>query len=172
MPDWAFYRHSGSMHPCMSTVQVHAAWPKPCCVSMSMLHVHVHAARPCPYSMPCPCFMFMSMLHFISMLHSMSRLHSVSMLHSYVNVSCPCLCPLHTCRNAGMPDCPVPDWKKLTMPGQVQYRTKLSQSGIFLVRYRTKIRDVDADANAQLWLYIYIYMLPFQTENGSPGDFP
>jgi hypothetical protein len=27
------------------------------------------------------------------------------------------------------------------MPEQVLYRTKLTQSGIFLVRYRTKIRD-------------------------------
>ncbi len=45
-----------------------------------------------------------------------------------------------------MSDCPasgqsVPDWKKLTMPKPVQYRTKLTQSGIFLVRYWTKIRD-------------------------------
>ncbi len=31
--------------------------------------------------------------------------------------------------------------KKLTMPEQVWYRTKLTQSGIFLVRYQTKIRD-------------------------------
>jgi hypothetical protein len=39
---------------------------------------------------------------------------------------------------------------------QVRYRTKLTQSGIFLVRYWTKIRDADAgvsflDADAQLW---------------------
>ncbi len=27
------------------------------------------------------------------------------------------------------------------MPEQVQYRTKLTQSGIFLVQYRTKIQD-------------------------------
>ncbi len=27
------------------------------------------------------------------------------------------------------------------MPEQVRYRTKLTQSGIFLVRYQTKIRD-------------------------------
>ncbi len=31
--------------------------------------------------------------------------------------------------------------KKLMMPEQVLYRTMLTQSGIFLVRYRTKIRD-------------------------------
>jgi hypothetical protein len=42
-----------------------------------------------------------------------------------------------------MPDCPASGTglKKLTMPEHVQYRTKLTQSGIFLVRYRTKIRD-------------------------------
>jgi hypothetical protein len=48
------------------------------------------------------------------------------------------------CINAGMPDCPASDqsgtgMKKLTMPGQVRYRTKPRQSGIFLVRYRTGI---------------------------------
>ncbi len=43
------------------------------------------------------------------------------------------------------------------MLGQVQNRTKLTQSSIFLVRYWTKIRDdADAgvsflDADAQLW---------------------
>jgi hypothetical protein len=42
------------------------------------------------------------------------------------------------------------------MPEQFRYRTKLTQSVIFLVRYQTKIRDADAgvsflDANAQLW---------------------
>jgi hypothetical protein len=59
-----------------------------------------------------------------------------------------------------MPDCPASDQsgtrlKKLTTPKPVRYRTKLMQSGIFLVRYRTKIRDADADvsfldADAQL----------------------
>ncbi len=36
---------------------------------------------------------------------------------------------------------PVPEWKKLTMPEQVLYRTKPMQSGIFLVRYWNKIMD-------------------------------
>ncbi len=45
------------------------------------------------------------------------------------------------CRTVWHPVSPVPDWKKLTMPEQVQYPTKLTQSGIFLVQYRTKIRD-------------------------------
>jgi hypothetical protein len=40
------------------------------------------------------------------------------------------------------------------IPEQVRYRTKLTQSGIFVVRYRTKIRNADAgvsflDADAQ-----------------------
>ncbi len=45
-----------------------------------------------------------------------------------------------------MPDCPASGQsgtglkKKLTMPKPVRYRTKLTQSGIFLVRYQTKIR--------------------------------
>jgi hypothetical protein len=49
-------------------------------------------------------------------------------------------------RNAGMPDCPASGQsgtrlKKLTMPKPARYRTKLTQSGIYLVQYRTKIRD-------------------------------
>jgi hypothetical protein len=103
MPE-AVYRHSGipaSMHV---HCQIHAAWPKPCCVSMSMstLHVRVHATCPCQY--PCT---------YIEMPECWTFWHPVS---------------------------PVPDWKKLTMPEQVRYGTKLAQSGIFLVQYRTKIR--------------------------------
>ncbi len=45
------------------------------------------------------------------------------------------------CQTVRHPVSPVPDWKKLTMTEQVRYWTKLTQSGIFLVRYRTKIRD-------------------------------
>ncbi len=45
--------------------------------------------------------------------------------------------------NAGMSDCLASSqsgtsMKKLTMPELVQYRTKLMQSGIFLVRYQTE----------------------------------
>jgi hypothetical protein len=35
----------------------------------------------------------------------------------------------------------VPDGKQLIMPEQVWYWTKLTQSGMFLVQYHTKIRD-------------------------------
>jgi hypothetical protein len=61
-------------------------------------------------------------------------------LYLYVHVH------VHICRNAGMLDCPASGQsgtglKKLTMPEQVRYRTKLTQSGIFLVWYQTKIRD-------------------------------
>ncbi len=66
--------------------------------------------------------------------------------HSFV---CVCEC-VFVCVfvyiNAGMLDCPASDqsgtgMKKLTMPGQVQYRTKPRQSVIFLVRYRTESID-------------------------------
>jgi hypothetical protein len=45
-----------------------------------------------------------------------------------------------------MRDCPASDQsgtgiKKLTMPGQVRYRIKPRQSGIFMVRYQTEIID-------------------------------
>jgi hypothetical protein len=45
-----------------------------------------------------------------------------------------------------MPDCPTSDqsgteMKKLTMPGEVLYRTKPRQFGIFLVSYRTESID-------------------------------
>ncbi len=63
-----------------------------------------------------------------------------------------------------MPECrtirhlvsPELEWKKLTMPVQVQYWTKPMQSGIFLVRYRNKIMDASVsflDANAQLSVF-------------------
>jgi hypothetical protein len=86
----------------------------PCCMSMSIMHVHFHVA--------CPCCM------------------SMSMLHVHVNVH------EHIYRNAGMPDHPTSSQsgtglKKLMMQEQVRYRTKLTQSGIFLVWNRTKIRD-------------------------------
>jgi hypothetical protein len=60
---------------------------------------------------------------------------------------CVCVCEfVFVCINAGMLDCPASDQsgigiKKLTMPGQVRYRTKPRQSGIFLVRYWTEIID-------------------------------
>jgi hypothetical protein len=50
------------------------------------------------------------------------------------------------CINAGMPDSPASDqsgtkMKTLAMSGMVRYRTKLRQSGNFLVWYRTEIID-------------------------------
>jgi hypothetical protein len=62
----------------------------------------------------------------------------MSMLHAHVNVH------VHTYKNAGRhPASSQSDTglKKLTIPEQVRYRTKLTQSGIFVVQYRTKIRD-------------------------------
>jgi hypothetical protein len=64
----------------------------------------------------------------------------MSMLHVHVNVH------VHIYRNAGMPDQTASSQsdtglKKLTIPEKVQYRTKLTQSNIFLVRYWTKIWD-------------------------------
>jgi hypothetical protein len=87
-----------------------------CCMTKAMLHVHVHAACPCPCCM------------------------SMSMLHAHVNVH------VHIYRNAEMLDRLASSQsgtglKKLTILEQVRYRTNLTQSGIFLVRYQTKIRD-------------------------------
>ncbi len=78
-----------------------------------MLHVHVHVACSCQCCISCQCFMSMSMS-----------------IDIYIE----------------MPDCLASGQsgtglKKLTMPKPVWYRTKLRQSGIFLVRYWTKIRD-------------------------------
>ncbi len=75
------------------------------------------------------------------------------MLHYQSCAVCPCQCSMSMSMSMyiymEMPEfrtvrhlvSPVSDWKKLTMPEQVRYRTKLTQSGIFLVQYRTKIRD-------------------------------
>ncbi len=45
------------------------------------------------------------------------------------------------CRTVRHPVSLVPDWKKLMMPEPIRTRTKLTQSGIFWVRYRTAIMD-------------------------------
>ncbi len=115
MPDWTLYRHSG----------IHA-----CPLSRYMLHDQSLAVC------TCPCCMSMSILYSMSI----SMLH-VSMLHVHVNVH------VHIYRNTGMPECqtfqhpvsPVLDWKKLMIPEQVWYWTKLIQSSILLVWYRIKI---------------------------------
>jgi hypothetical protein len=44
------------------------------------------------------------------------------------------------CQTVRHPNSPVPDWIKITMSEQVRYQIKLTQSGNFLVWYRTKIR--------------------------------
>jgi hypothetical protein len=84
---------------------------------MSMLHVHVIAA-----------------FHFNVAFHVNAAFHINAAF--YVNALCPCLCTCtYTCRNAGMPDCPASGQsgtglKKLTMPEQVQYRTKIRDAGM------------------------------------------
>ncbi len=120
MPDWTLYLHSG-IHACPLS--------RYSCMTKAVLRVHVHAACPCPYCM------------------------SMSILHVHVHVACPCQCgmpmsmsmfiytEMPECRTVWHPVSPVRDWKKLTIPEQVRYRTKLTQFGIFVVRYRTKIRD-------------------------------
>ncbi len=96
-----------------------------------MLHDQSRAACPCPCS--------------VSM--------SMSILHLHVHVACPCQCcmsmSISMYISTEMPECqtvrhlvsPVLDWKKLTMLEQVRHRSKLTQSGICFVLYRTKIRD-------------------------------
>jgi hypothetical protein len=81
---------------------------------------------------------------------SMLNVHVPIYVHA-AHHKCVCVCErvcvfVFVCINDGMPDCPAFDQggtgiKNLTMPGQVRYRTKPRQSGIFLVRYRTKIID-------------------------------
>jgi hypothetical protein len=114
MPDWTNYWHS----------RIHA-----CPLSRYILHYQSCAVC------PCPCCMSMSIM----------RLH--------VHVACPCQCCMSMSMSMyiyiEMPECRtvrhlvslVSDWKKLMMLEQVRYQTKLTQSGIFLVWYRTKIRD-------------------------------
>jgi hypothetical protein len=74
---------------------------------------------------------------------SMSMLHVHVNAAFHVNASCQCQCPLTYIE---MPDCPASGQfgtglKKLTMPKPVRYRTKLTQSGILLIQYWTKIPD-------------------------------
>ncbi len=62
------------------SASVHVHCPDPCCMTKSVLHVHVHAAYRCPY------------------------FTAMSMLHVHINDSCPCV---HIYRNAGMAYCPA-----------------------------------------------------------------
>ncbi len=108
---------------------MHVHCPDPCCMTKAVLRAYVHA------TCPCPCCM------------------SISMLHIHVNVH------VHIYGNAGMLDCTVSSQshtrlKRLMMPEQVRYLTKLTQSGIFLVMYRTKIQDAEI-----LMLALYSSML-------------
>jgi hypothetical protein len=64
----------------------------------------------------------------------------MSMLHVHVKVH------VHIYKSAEIPDSPASGQsgtrtKKTNNAEQVQYQTKLTQSGIFEVRYRTKIWD-------------------------------
>ncbi len=114
MPDWTFYRHSG-IHACpLSRYLLHyqSCAVCPCPCCLSMSIMHVHVHDACP----CQCCMSMAMSMYIY----------IEMLEYW------------TVRR---PVSPVPNWKKLMMPEQARYWTKVTQSGIFLVRYRTKIRD-------------------------------
>jgi hypothetical protein len=152
MRDWAFNRHSG-IHASM-----HVPCPGPCRMTKSVLRVHVHAA--CPYvhvhaACPCPCCMSMSMLHVH--VHTACHVYVACSCQCCILCQCciqcqcciPCQCCILCqcfmsmsmsmyiyCRNAGMLDCLVSGQsgaglKKLTMPAQVRYGTKLTQSGIF-----------------------------------------
>ncbi len=104
-----------------------------------MVDVHVHASCLCWTSM----FLSMFMPHIIG----------VCACASACSCACSCSCVLMPeCRTVRHPNSPVPDWKKLTMLEQVRYRTQLTQSSIFLVRYRTKIRD----AGMPMPSYVYI----------------
>ncbi len=114
--------------------------------SMVLVHLHVHSAC------PCPCFMSMLNVHVPVHVHAAHH-------------RCVCVCEcmfVFVCINAGMPDCPASDqfgtaMKKLTMPGQVRYRTKPDRHFLGPVPDRNYwCRNADAgisflDADAQLW---------------------
>jgi hypothetical protein len=88
----------------------------------------------------------------------------MSMLHVHVPSACPCT--VHIYRNARILDCPASSQygtglKKTNEAGTDPVRTELTQSGIFFVRYQTKIQDADAgdsflDADAQLWSFVHL----------------
>jgi hypothetical protein len=122
---------------------MHVHCPGPC--RKSVLHVNVHAHTACHVHVACSCQCFIPRQCCIP-------------CQSCIPCQCCILCQCFMSMSMSMyiyvemPECrtvqhlvsPVPDWKKLAMPEQVRYRTKVTQSGIYLVRYlikMTKIRD-------------------------------
>jgi hypothetical protein len=127
----------------MMYVHVHDAcpFPCPCCMPMSMPHVRFHAAC------QCKCCMSMSILHIrVQAAYPCLWSMAVSMLHVYVHVACLCACACCMYTYIEMPDCPAFGQSGTRMnrtndAGTGLVPTKLKQSGIILVRYRTKILD-------------------------------
>ncbi len=88
---------------------VHAACPCPCCISLSMLHVTIHAAFQCPSpclilhvlvhgACPCPCFccMNLSMVHVhVYGAYPHPCYMSMSMGHIHLLATCPIPCRIY-----------------------------------------------------------------------------
>ncbi len=77
----------------------------------------------------------------------------------YENLSYGLRFKMPDCQTVRYPVSPVPEWKKLTVPEPVRYRSKLMQSGIFFIPvpdWNHGCRNTNAsvsflDAYAQLW---------------------
>ncbi len=140
-----------------------AACPYLCpnCKSMSMLHIHVHAACPCPYCRS------MSML--------LVHVHAAFQVYA----ACPCPCwkrtrtqlqrRTRTCRNASLStNCSARYWNenKIRYRNRFRYHTKPTQFSFYglVLDWNNRCRNADAcvsflDADAQLWLFLPL--LPF-----------
>ncbi len=149
MPDWAFL--SAFWHPCMSIAQIYAAWIGPCCMIKSVQGVHVHAAYlhvyPYVQKYVSRVYVYVYMYIYIYMY--------VYIIYTYIHIYIPVHIYIYKCWPFLYPVSPVLEWKEITMLEQVGYRTKPMQSGMFGVRYQTKILDADAsvcflDADAEL----------------------
>jgi hypothetical protein len=128
---------------------MHVHCTGPCRMAKSVLRVNVHTV--CHVHVACSChcprcmFMSLSMLHVHvnAAFHVNPALHVNASFHVnaafHDNASCPHLCPctyvyveMPECRTVRHPVSPVPDRKKITIPEQIRYRTKLRDAGMLM----------------------------------------
>ncbi len=136
-------------------IHVHGLRQCPCCMFMFMsmlyVHMHVHAVylHACLYVQISIWILYVDVYVYVyvhicihSHIHVHIHIHIGTCIYIHLLI-CISTNTVHKCRNAGLSGIRSVRYRneKITMLEQVWCRTKPSPSGIFLVRYRTKMID-------------------------------